>query len=77
MALPRKRGLKRLHSFASRVEEHLAKIRREPTHEAVLHWMGEIDNWLGQMEELLPHVGQKTAREWQARIRAFRSALEG
>jgi len=29
------------------------------------------------MEDLLPHVGKKTAAEWQTRIDGWRSAIEG
>jgi hypothetical protein len=76
MAIPRKRALERLGSFAVRVEEHLAKIAANPGHSSVPHWGHEVRNWLEQMEEMLRHVGKKTSGEWQPRIQAYRAAPE-
>jgi hypothetical protein len=76
MAIPRKRALGRLESFLLRVDEHLALIAKEPDHISVNHWKYEVRNWLNQMEAMLPHVGNKTAAEWQPRIARLHQALE-
>ena len=76
MAIPRKRALERLQKLLSRVNEHLAKIAEKPGDPSENHWRHEARNWLDQMEELLPHVGNKTASEWQPHIAACRAKLE-
>jgi hypothetical protein len=77
MALPRKQALKLLQGRVPQVERHLAKVAEEPGHSSIPKWKSEIRNWLREMEEVLPHVGKKTAAEWQARIDAYRAAVEG
>ena len=59
----RKQALARLNGLAPRVEEHLAKIRNEPLSRDAAHWKKEVESWLSQMENLLPHVGRKTAEQ--------------
>lgn len=75
MATPRKRALKRLQGRVPEVERHLARIDETPEHSSTVKWKSEIRNWLREMEEVLPHVGKKTAAEWQVRIDAYRAAL--
>jgi hypothetical protein len=76
MAIRRKHALERVQSLAPVVEDHLAKIAANPGHSSIPHWQHEIRNWLRQMEDLLTHVGKKTAAEWQTRIQAYREALD-
>jgi hypothetical protein len=73
--MSRQKALERLAGFTPRVEEHLAKIAANPGHSSVRHWKQEVDNWLNQMEAVLPHVGKKTAAQWSARISQWRQAL--
>ena len=73
MALPRKQSLKLLQGRVPAVEWHLMRIAEEPRHSSIHKWRSEVRNWLGEMEEVLPHVGKKTAAEWQARIDAYRA----
>ncbi len=75
--MTRKRALKRLDGLAPRVEEHLEKIHAEPSSGDVPHWVKEVESWIRQMEEMLPHVGQKTAEEWAHRIDAWKRQLGG
>lgn len=71
MGMPRKDALKRLRSLSRQVECHLETIAADPGHAATPHHLHEIRNWLLQMEEVLRHVGKKTAAEWEARIAAW------
>ena len=64
----RKDALRRLNGLSPQVEEHLGKIRDNPSGPDVPHWVTEIENWIRQMEAVLPYVGDKTAAEWTARI---------
>ncbi len=73
--MSRKQALKRLGGLAPIVEEHLAKIEDDPTSRDVPHWTAEILSWIKQMEDLLPHVGDKTAAEWLARIAEWKRRL--
>jgi cob(I)alamin adenosyltransferase len=75
MTTPRKRALNRLEKFALRMDEHLSKIASDRGHSSSAHWKHEVRNWLRQMQEELPHVGKKTATQWQARIDACRATL--
>jgi hypothetical protein len=75
MAMPRKSALKRLQGRVQEVERHLARINAAPKHSSASKWRSEVRNWLREMEEVLPHVGKKTAAEWQDRIDAYRAAL--
>ena len=75
MAMPRKSALKRLQGRIPEIMRHLARITATPEHSSVHKWKSEVRNWLREMEEVLPHVGKKTAAEWQVRIDAYRSAL--
>jgi len=75
MAISRKDALKQLLGRFRRIQEHLATIAAHPDEREVPHWKGETRNWLREMEEYLPHVGKKTAAEWQARIDASRGQL--
>ena len=63
--------------LSPRVEEHLEKIATNPESPSVSHWMHEVDDWLLQMEGMVPHVGKKTAAEWVARLEAWRLRLGG
>jgi hypothetical protein len=75
MALSRKQALKQLRGLWPRIQVHLDYLAASPSEREVSHWRGEISNWLREMEEYLPHVGKKTAAEWQARIDACRATL--
>jgi hypothetical protein len=77
MAMSRKDALKKLDSRARQAEWHLAKIAENRGHSSIRKWKHEVGNWLREMQEVLPHVGKKTAEEWQARIDIYRTALEG
>jgi hypothetical protein len=75
MAISRKEALKQLRGLWPRVQRHLAKLAARPNDREVPHWKKETRNWLREMEEYLPHVGKKTAAEWQARLDSCRAAL--
>jgi len=75
MALLRKQALNRLQGRVFEIERHLARIAEAPGHSSIRKWQNEISNWLREMEEVLPHVGTKTAAEWEARIDAYRRTL--
>jgi hypothetical protein len=77
MAIPRKRALTHLLGLLPRVEAHLAKLAAEPNAREANHWRAEVRGWLRRMEEVLPHVGKKTAAEWQTRLQNFWAALQG
>ena len=68
MAISRKSALKRIHGLTRRVREHLVYWRDEPESLAAAHWRDEIGSWIRDMREVLPHVGKKTAAEWEATI---------
>jgi RHS repeat-associated protein len=77
MAVSRKTAIARLEGLAPQVEEHLAEIAAEPESQCVLHWTKEIETFMNQMNDMLPHVGKKTAQEWMAKIEGYKSALGG
>ena len=77
MAIPRKQALKHLAGKLAQVQLHIEKIQAHPQHSSRDKWKNEVLGWLLQMEEVLCHVGKKTAAEWQARIEAYRAELEG
>ena len=77
MAIPRKQALKELAGKERQVERHIVKLQASPQHSSRTKWKNEVLGWLLQMEEVLRHVGKKTAAEWQARIDAYRADLEG
>jgi hypothetical protein len=76
MAMPRKEALKHLRGHYWRVLEHLEKIATKPNDRDVPHWAREVRGWLRTMEEYLPHVGKKTAAEWQGHIDTCRSTID-
>jgi hypothetical protein len=76
MALTRKQALKTLEGLVPQVERHLQRILEFPGHSSRCKWASEVLGWLSQMEEVLPHVGKKTAVQWQGRIDAYRATLE-
>jgi hypothetical protein len=71
----RKDVLRRLNGLAPRVEEHLDKISADPSGRDVPHWRSEVESWVRQVEEMLSHVGAKTAKEWARRIDGWRRRL--
>jgi hypothetical protein len=71
----RKNALKRLNGLAPQIEKHLGKIAADPDSRDVPHWVKEIRAWIGQIEHALPHVGDKTAQEWQPRIAGWKAKL--
>jgi hypothetical protein len=52
-------ALKRLNGLAAKVEDHLAKLAQSPASRDVPHWRREINNWIRQMEEVLPMRARK------------------
>jgi hypothetical protein len=76
MAMSRKDALKRLNGLAPQVEKHLDSIGQYPSHTSVAHWRNEASSWLKKTEDALPHVGKKTAAEWQARLEGYKAQLE-
>ncbi|HZT83409.1 MAG TPA: hypothetical protein VFA26_24475 [Gemmataceae bacterium] len=75
MGIGRRRALERLNELVPEVERHLGRIAAQPHHSSAGKWKGEVRGWLGQMQEVIRHVGKKTGAEWQARIDAYREAL--
>jgi hypothetical protein len=76
MSRKRKDALEKIESLVPQVERHLARVVSGPGHSSRHKWAGEAFGWIRQIEELLPHVGKKTAAEWQERIDGWRAALE-
>jgi hypothetical protein len=76
MGISRKDALKRLLALVPKVEEHLAKISRNPNGRDVPHWIKEIKGWISQMEAMLPHVGDRTSAEWQASIDGWKAKVQ-
>jgi hypothetical protein len=72
----RKDALKRLNGLSRQVEEHLEKIRTDRANDAYLHWVGEIESWLLQMESVVSHLGKKTGNEWADKIDEWKRELE-
>ena len=77
MSRKRKDALDKIESHVHEVERHIDRLLASPRHSSRKKWLAEALGWLLQMERLLPHVGKKTAAEWQARIDTWRAALEG
>jgi hypothetical protein len=77
MSRKRKDALGILVGLAAQVERHVSRVLSSLGHSSRNKWRGESLGWLLQMEDLLPHVGKKTAAEWQTRIDGWRSAIEG
>jgi hypothetical protein len=77
MSRKRKDALEKIESHIAQLERHLERALAQPGHSSRKKWVSEALGWLVQMERLLPHVGKKTAAEWQARIDGWRAALEG
>ncbi len=75
MGIGRKRALERLNELVPEMERHLGRIVAEPQHSSVGKWKSEVRNWLSQMQEVLRHVGKKTAAQWQARIDSYQEKL--
>lgn len=75
MAIPRKDALKRLAGLAKQVELHLAILAANPGDPSRAHHESELRNWMRSMEDVLQHVGIKTAAQWQTRIKAYKANL--
>jgi hypothetical protein len=75
MARKRKEALEKIESLVPEVDRHVERVLANPGHSSRRKWKHEALSWLHQMEALLPHVGQKTAAKWQARINSWRAAL--
>lgn len=65
MGMSRKHALERIEGLIGPAIEHLEKLKARPSLYDDQHWRHEMNNWLRQMEEVLPHVGKKTAQYWQ------------
>jgi hypothetical protein len=76
MSRKRRDALEKIESLVPEVERHVARVLSSPDHSSRDKWQGEALGWIRQMEALLPHVGKKTAAEWQARLDGWRTALE-
>jgi len=66
--LSRSDAIKRVEGLAEKINEHLNFIRDEPGARAVNHWKGEIRGWIGQIDDVLRHMGKKTGKEWAENI---------
>jgi len=71
----RKRALKRIDGLTPRIEEHLVKIADDPESWDYSHWIAEVHDWIEQIEELLPAIGQRTSAELRARIAEWKVRL--
>jgi hypothetical protein len=76
MARSRKSALQKIESLVPGVEGHVGKIAAYPGDTSLDHWKGEARTWLREMEAMLRHVGKKTSAQWQARIDAWRAAIQ-
>jgi hypothetical protein len=76
MAIERKVALSRLATYRRQAQEHLQKIRNNPGHSSQNHWRHEVRVWLGIMETMVQHVGQKTGAEWRSIVDTLRKQLE-
>jgi hypothetical protein len=75
MAMSRKDALKRLNGLRPKVEGHLQKIAGNPSSRDVPHWTKEIESWISQMDDVLPHVGADTSAKWFIRIAEWKAKL--
>jgi hypothetical protein len=75
MAISRKDALKQMNGVLRQVQLHLEKLAARPDDRDAHGWKKEVRGWLRQIQEYLPHVGKKTAAEWQARLDACWSEL--
>ena len=66
--MKRKDALKRLNALLALVLTHLEKLQTQMSDFDYNHWRWEAANWIQQMEEVLPHVGRKTADHWSQRL---------
>ena len=76
MSRRRKDALAKIASYIPDMQRHLDRILANPEHSSRNKWKSEALGWILQMEALIPHVGKKTAAEWQARIARWRASLE-
>jgi hypothetical protein len=76
MGYSRKHALKRLDALLTPVKEHVEKLSRDASAADKRHWQREIENWLEQMENVLPYVGDKTAIYWRKQIGEIKQAIE-
>jgi hypothetical protein len=76
MDMKRKDALKRLESPLVPTLEHLEKLDAEMSDFAYNHWRWEVANWIQQMEEVLPHVGKRTAEHWGQRLDELKRRME-
>jgi hypothetical protein len=65
MGMGRKYALRRIYGLLQRAEEHLQKLAESPSLYDDAHWRHEVNNWIEQMEAVLPHVGKKTSGYWE------------
>ena len=75
--MSRQKTLERLRTRSGNIMEHLEKIAKDPNNPATGHWRSEIRNWIGEMEDALPHAGKKTAAGWEKLVNAYKQVLEG
>jgi len=76
MSRKRKDALAKIVNLIPTMDRHLERILANPEHSSRNKWKAEALGWIHQMEAMIPHVGKKTAAEWQARIDKWRATLE-
>lgn len=62
-------------SLAPRVDDHIDKIGAEEESIDLSHWRGEAENWVAQIEAMLPYIGERTGEEWGKRIVEWKKRL--
>ncbi len=70
-----KRGeaLEDIEDLVPKVEEHLDKLRQNPTSQDILGWHDELNAWIGKIERIVNRgLGKKTDAEMRRRIEDWR-----
>ncbi|MFO0967304.1 MAG: hypothetical protein U0793_17230 [Gemmataceae bacterium] len=76
MGMKRRKAFERLTSLARAIEEHLQKLRLGNRPDSVAHLRHEIRVWIATIERGMRHVGEKTGKEWEVRLAAWREQIE-
>jgi hypothetical protein len=75
MGARRKRALIRLEGLIEQAEKHVNKVLQNPGHSSARKHRHDAMTWILDMREALRHVGDKTAAEWEERLKALEAAL--